>query len=358
MKMIDAMMRRGVSENVFPGAVLLFSNQEEILFHKAYGRANIFSAEPMTPKTVFDLASLTKPLATTLAIMVLVQEKRLALEDPLGRIFPFLKDTPKADIQIRHLLCHTSGLPDYRPYYLELARLPAAQRKEALRRRLVKEPLISEVGARVLYSDIGFMFLEWVVETLTQTRLDRFVEETVYSRLETDGLFFINLENPLPNIACAATELCPWRGLLLNGVVHDENAYILGGVAGQAGLFGSASSIHRLLLELMRGYQGKHSLLRFETALVRRFLSPCADSERTPGFDTPSARDSSCGDFFRKDKTVGHLGFTGTSFWMDLEQSVIVILLTNRIHPFRSNQRIKKFRPMLHNEVMKQLAAL
>ncbi len=351
-------MRNAVSENVFPGAVLLFSKQDDIIFHKAYGRANSFTGQPMTTGTVFDLASLTKPLATTLAVMVLVQEGKLEFEHTLGAIFNFLNNTPMADIQIRHLLCHTSGLPDYRPYYLDLVRFPYAERKEALRKRLIEEELVSGIGAKTCYSDIGFMFLEWVVEAVTRTRLDRFVVESVYPRFETKGLFFISSENPLPNRAYAATELCPWRGILLNGVVHDENAYAQGGVAGHAGLFGSADSIHRVLLGLMNAHRGIHSNTDIETGLVRRFLSPCPDSGRTPGFDTPASADSSCGDFFHKEKTVGHLGFTGTSFWMDLEQSVVVVLLTNRIHPFRSNERIKPFRPILHNAVMKYLFSI
>jgi CubicO group peptidase (beta-lactamase class C family) len=168
-------------------------------------------------------------------------------------------------------------------------------------------------------------------------------------------MFFLPVDKKPPVAEFAATEKCPWRGTLLEGVVHDDNAYSVGGIEGHAGLFGTAGDVFDILSELMAVYQGSVSKGVFDVDLTRRFLSLNEQNGRTLGFDTPSSKGSSCGRYFSK-RTVGHLGFTGTSFWMDLERAIIVILLTNRIHPSRNNNRIKAFRPKLHDTVMENFA--
>ncbi|MBW2435071.1 MAG: serine hydrolase, partial [Deltaproteobacteria bacterium] len=147
---------------------------------------------------------------------------------------------------------------------------------------------------------------------------------------------------------------CAWRRKVLVGQVHDENAYAVGGIEGHAGLFGSAADIHRLLIELLFTYHGqKHSDL-FSKNLLHQFFRRLPGTDKALGFDAPSEKGASCGAIFSQ-KSVGHLGFTGTSFWMDLERSVVVILLTNRVHPTRNNEQIKNFRPKLHDTVMEVL---
>jgi len=355
MRQVDSLMHQGLSDKVFPGAVLLISRGDSILFIKAYGYANIFTKYPMAEDTIFDLASLTKPLATSLAIMNLVQENKLDLEQSLGSVLLKFKKTEKEQIKIKHLLSHTSGLPDYRPYYKELAKLPLDSRKDALMDFIAREPLAYQTGKKELYSDLGFMILNLVVESISGKRLDRFVDEKVYKPLDLSrGLFFLNVdEKPQPE-RFAATELCPWRNTLLEGVVHDENAYVMGGVDGHAGLFGTAGGVYSLLSALLSVYYGYSSTHVFKKELLKIFFKRQNNTEKTLGFDTPSLHNSSCGDLFSK-KSVGHLGFTGTSFWMDLERSVIVVLLTNRIHPSRDNTKIKAFRPKIHNAIMKSL---
>ncbi len=358
MNSVDALMRQAVSENVFPGGRLLVSQAGKIVFNEAYGLANTFTGQAVTRDTIYDLASLTKPLATTLAVMLLIQDAKLRLDQTLSSIISELSNTPKADIEIRHLLTHTSGLPDYRPYYIDISQLPVEHRKNALREKLISEPLISAIGKKTLYSDIGFMLLEWVIERISGAGLSDFVKEKIYDPMKIKDLFFIVHDRCIPNRNYAATELCPWRQILLNGRVHDDNAYVMGGVAGHAGLFGSPESVHAILLELLKTFHGKASKRIFDSDLVKSFLFKTDMQERTLGFDVPSPTGSSCGELFSRESTVGHLGFTGTSFWMDLQQQVIVILLTNRVHPSRNNEQIKKFRPVIHNQVLKQLRQL
>ena len=357
MEKVKELMRQALDEGVFPGAVLLVSKNDQCVFHQAFGYRDLIAKLPMTTDTIFDLASLTKPLATALAVMTLVKEESLDLAQSLGDVLPAFEKDPKAAIKIKNLLYHNSGLADYRPFYQKIDQLPFAKRKKALRQLLVDEPLLHPIGSRVVYSDIGFMILDWLVEHVGGKRLDRLVSEKVYQPLELHNLFFVDLKNSPPQVEFAATEQCAWRQKLLAGQVHDENAYVVGGIQGHAGLFGSAAEVHRLLLELLAAYLEKQSRNVFRPNLVRRFFHRLAGSDKTLGFDAPSPFGSSTGRFFSAN-SVGHLGYTGTSFWMDLERSIIVILLTNRVHPTRDNEAIKTFRPKLHDAVMKSLLDL
>ena len=360
MKKADTLMKKAVAHNVFPGGVLLVSKENEVLFFEAYGHANIETNFPMKTKTLFDLASLTKPLATAIAVMKLIQQSKLKLDQSLGSVLPGFKNTEKERITIRHLLSHFSGLPDHKPYYLKLKALPFDERKAALREYLIQEPLISPIGETALYSDIGFMILCWVVESVSQKRLDHFVTEEIYEPLGIDAedeLFFVDLGLPPHKGEFAATEMCPWRKILLNGVVHDDNAFAAGGIEGHAGLFGTASAVKSVLFELLTTYHGCSHDQVFQKELLHMFFQKQSKSDMALGFDTPSEQGSSCGRYFSK-KSVGHLGFTGTSFWVDLDRSIIVILLSNRVHPHRKNDKIKEFRPKLHNTIMQYLVAL
>ena len=354
MEPVDQLMRQAISDDVFPGGVLLISKDGSVIFHTAYGYANIFSKRPMAEDTIFDLASLTKPLATTLAIMKLVSQKKIGLQQPLGQILRQFNRSEKARVRIEHLLYHNSGLPDYRPYYKWLNKLPEDQRKDALRALLLQEPLIHPVGKETLYSDLGFMILCWVIEMVSGMRLDRFVKKEIYFPLGLETLFFIDLNSEPHQLNFAATERCPWRNLLLTGLVHDENAYVIGGIEGHAGLFGTAGGIHQLLVEMQSSLIVQAANNVFEKEILHRFFKRNDNTRRALGFDVPAASGSSCGRYFSRE-SVGHLGFTGTSFWMDLEQSIIVILLTNRVHPSRDNDRIKHFRPILHDTIMENI---
>ena len=170
-------------------------------------------------------------------------------------------------------------------------------------------------------------------------------------------LLFVDLNSPnLTSMAhkerFAATEFCPWRKILLNGAVHDDNAYALGGIGGHAGLFGDAAEVYSLLSELLDVYHGRNNSDVFQQKVVQTFLSQQENTGRALGFDMPSEKESSSGRYFSKE-TIGHLGFTGVSFWVDLMRKIIVILLTNRVHPSRDNLKIKAFRPRIHDSVMK-----
>ncbi len=340
---------KGLEEKFYTSAALLVGRGGRILFQTGLGRvSDLEGAAPAGPDTVFDLASLTKPLATVPACLVLVREGRLELDRSLGDyldLAPHLTGLTPA-----HLLAHTSGLPAWRPFYQSLAPVPSAQKTGQLVRLLNRTELERQSGQETVYSDLGFMLLQLLIQRITGLGLDQFVAGEVYRPLGLDLAYLpLSQEAGPGRELIAASEHCPWRKKLLQGEVNDENAWSLGGVGGQAGLFGSAQSVFRFTEWLRESITGRSrsTILDRETAgLV--LTNPFPGQPRALGFDRPTARNSSAGELF-DGRAVGHLGFTGTSLWLEPESGLTVILLTNRTVFGRDNLKIRQFRPMVHN---------
>ena len=362
---VDRLLTHAARQGVFPGAALLVRRAGEVVYRRACGlRCREPQPAPMTAETVFDLASLTKPLATSLAVFLLIAQERLRFTDPVSRFLPDFRGGQKDRVTIRHLLSHASGLPAWRPYFeaLSSAEHRATERpllatrlgREWVYAQIQREPLDATPGERAVYSDLGFMLLGALVERLSGHALDDYCRQHIFAPLGLPATSFVNLEEPSPGLAsCAATERCPWRGRVVCGQVHDENAYAMGGVAGHAGVFANLDDVDRLVGCLVDCYHGRHAFL--PAALLHECWQRDArvpGSSRTLGWDTPSAQGSSAGQLFSA-RSVGHLGFTGTSVWIDLERHVHVILLTNRVHPSRDNTAIRTFRPRLHDAVLR-----
>lgn len=372
---LSPLFHSALSHGVFSGASLLVGVGRRAVFSGFWGAASFQpDAEPIGPSSLFDLASLTKPIATATLFMIFVSEGRIRLDDPLSRVFPHrLIPEDKREITVEHLLSHRSGLPHYRPYFRQLIRVPWSERKEALMGWILQEPLVHKPGSARLYSDLGYLLLGWILEELSGTALDGLFAQRIqppaepwqlgYRRFEasteTDIPVFAAPQTQRTLRACVATELCPWRGRLVRGEVHDENAWCLKGVAGHAGLFGTAADVWQWAQSLLALYGGQRSqiLSAVTPQTARMFMDGRESSGNFVGhggglaFDHPSAQGSSAGRFFSP-HSIGHLGFTGTSFWMDLDRAVTVILLTNRIHPHRDDERIREFRPLIHDKVM------
>ncbi len=357
MERLRTLLINGVADGVFPGAVLTVSRKGKPVFSCTVGcRNTIPSPSPLSCDTIFDLASLTKPLATTSAIMSLVDHAGLHPDDRLSALLPSIFPELKASIRIRDILSHCSGMPAWHPFYLTLQTLPPSQRRTALRGMLKDMPLESIPSKKTNYSDLGFMMLEWVIEGLVSMDLGDYISKTLFMPLGLKRTFLSRADHGFPNDTFAATENCPWRGKVLEGETHDENAWVLGGFSGHAGLFGTAEEVDRLLNLLLANYNGERRDF-FNPDTVREFFRRAgAPDENTwaLGWDTPSSSGSSSGRYFSK-KSVGHLGFTGTSVWIDLEREICVTLLTNRVHPTRENIKIRTFRPVLHDLVMEEL---
>ncbi len=367
---VEQEVTAAVEQGVFPGAVVLVNRAGTVLYRRASGWRSLDPAQtPLSEETVFDLASLTKPLATTLAIMLLVREKKLRLDDRVVRFFSNFGVHGKMGITFRHLLSHSSGLPAWRPYCREILALEArgkkvgligtSSAKEFVYTQLQREKLDAPPGRQAIYSDLGFMLLGATVEAISGLDLDQYCWNKIFRPLGLRSTSFINLEivrrrrlQPLVE-RFAPTERCPWRKRVLCAEVHDDNAYAMGGVAGHAGLFSTVDDVDRLVNCLIACYRGESTF--FPSTLVREFWTRdgrVPGSTWALGWDTPSPQHSSAGDLFSS-QSVGHLGFTGTSVWIDLERHVHVIVLSNRVHPRRDNDKIQAFRPALHNAIMR-----
>jgi len=303
----------------------------------------------VTPGTLFDLASLTKPLAGATLSMALAGRGLLDIEAPVCRVLPWFSGGGREAVTLRNLLDHSSGLPAWRPFYETLVQLPEERRADGLRGLLRGCYLEAPVGARVCYSDIGFMVLKEVVETAGGADVRHQFGALVRSLL---GLADLMYAPDCPSgRAVAATECCLWRGKTLCGEVHDDNAWSVGGVALHAGLFGTAREVGRLVWHLVAHRRDGVDGSPFSREVVTAFLCESQARGRGLGFDLPSGKGSASGRYFTEG-SVGHLGFTGTSFWADPGQGVVVVLLTNRVHPSRGNTAIRAFRPEVHDIVM------
>ena len=350
MKRISQIMDRGVGR-CFTAAGLLAARDGHPVLHQASGKARL--------DTIFDVASMTKPLATTAAAMVLCAEGKLRVGDFVRRWVPEVDRPETRTMRVSHLLDHTSGLPAWLPFYEQARNLAPAGRRWAGRRWGAATPLERRPGGEPEYSDLNLILMDWVLERCSGVRLDHFTARHIYRPLGLTRTFFVDLNHadgpPYPLAEFAPTERCPWRKKRLRAEVHDDNCHAMGGVSGHAGLFSTAYEVHLLAREFVAAYQGGRSL--FDTAVVRRFFHwrRPADSPRRLGWATPQGLVSP-GRFFGP-LTVGHLGYTGTSLWIDLERSIWVVLLTNRVYYGRDPEQINAFRPRLHNAVM-QLPAL
>ena len=313
-------MLQGSVGRVFPAAQLIAVDHFSLVFERAVGDCS--------PETLFDIASLTKPLSTAMMAMMAIEEGALALDD-----------RPRPDLTVAQLLSHSSGLPAWK--------LLGATRAEVLR-AVAAEPLESAPGAIARYSDLGFILLGATVEQALGETLDAAFARRIAQPLGIGTAF-----GPRDAAACAPTEG------ELRGVVHDENARAMGGVAGHAGLFSTARDVSRIVHALVAAWHAVRSTSTprlLPTERVRQLWTPSdvPGSTWCFGWDRPAATGSSAGERWPK-TGVGHLGFTGCSIWIDPQRARWVVLLSNRVHPTRANEQIKAFRPAIHDAIVAAL---
>ncbi len=352
-------LAEGVQTGVFPGAVLFVRCKGQVISHQAIGLTSSLSNSPLVQlTTIYDLASLTKPLVTVSSLLLLIQDGLLDLSHPLGTLLEETKDVPLGQVSLKDLLSHQSGLPAWRPFYQSFSPTKSAgaeflqQRQRGILEMILKEPVTRASSSVCVYSDLGYILLGFVVERISGKTLDVFSHERIFFPLQADTLVFgIQKGQGRVDDLIAPTEEDPWRGSLLQGEVHDENAAALGGVAGHAGLFGTAQAVGKVTNAWLDSYLGKPSI--FQQDLVRQFVEAQTGASWALGWDTPS-QPSTSGQWFSPE-SFGHLGFTGTSIWIDPIRELEVILLSNRVHPTRENQAINTFRPRLHDVIIQRL---
>jgi len=370
---VEQAINEAVERGAIPGATIMVRIGEDIAFEGAFGnRALLPERSPMRMETVFDLSSLTKPLATTIAVMMLARDGKMRLDDRVTRFFHNFGVHGKGYVTFRQTLAHCSGLAAWRPFYQKIAEVEKGGKVNFMASRGAKEFVYEEIhrekpeaapGSRAIYSDLNFMLLGEMVEQVSGVALNRFCRDKIFRPLELRATDFIDISlvrtrrlEPVPEMF-APTSVCVLRKRLLVGEVDDENAFAMGGVAGHAGLFAPVREVDRIAHELIRCYAGRSDFV--PQKILREFWSrdkAVQDSTWALGWDSPSSEFSSSGRHFTP-AAVGHLGFTGTSIWIEPSREIAISLLTNRVHPRRDNQSIRDFRPKIHDLVMEALDA-
>jgi CubicO group peptidase (beta-lactamase class C family) len=372
---VDKALDQAIAKSQAPGAVVLarMPREGELLEHESVRGNAVLRPEriAMARDTIFDLASLTKPIVTATSLMLLAADGRIDLDDPVAKVLPPFGERGKEAVTIRSLLTHTSGLKPWRPFHealLERERkkgerllgTPAA--KEAVLERIYRGALVHEPGEAAVYGDLDFILLGAIVEAVSGLALDDFAASRIFAPLGMNDTRFVRLGDGAPELPdafrrrFAATENCPWRGRVLWGEVHDPNAWAMGGVAGHAGLFATADDVMRFAQAVIDTWHGRSEV--FPREWLVRFLTKNdvpANTTWALGWDTPTPGASSAGQYFSP-TSVGHLGFTGTSLWIDLEREAAVVMLTNRVHLVAKRSKFA-LRAIVHDLVMESFLA-
>ena len=347
-----AILRSAITQRVFPGAAVAVTHQGKLIAHQGLGRFTYETSSPaVTAETIYDLASVTKVIATTAACMILYDRGLFKLDLPLVEVLPEFdgsssgqKDARRRKTTVRMLLAHSSGLPAY------IKLFQTARNKDELLQQALQIPLTAAPGSRAEYSDIGFILLGQALEKLSGEPLDQFCQREIFAKLNLAATCFnppASLKHSIPPTEDDRT----FRHRLIQGEVNDENASVMGGVAGHAGCFSTALDVSVFAQCML---QGGSPLVKKETLEIftRRQDTPTGTS-RALGWDTPS-QPSQSGKYFSS-RSYGHLGYTGTSLWIDPDHQLSVTLLTNRTWPDRSSQSIKQIRPAFHDAVIEAL---
>jgi beta-N-acetylhexosaminidase len=343
-----------IKDKAFPGATLAVGYRGKVSLH-SFGKQTYEAKSPnIAIDTMYDIASLTKVVATTTIVAKLAEGDfpvRLDLDANVERYLPEWASGPQPEwrhrVTVRHLLTHTSGLPPFKEYWR------TSKSKQDTLSKIFAEPLDYEPGKKEVYSDLGIILMAEIIERLTGQKLDTLAREYIFSPLAMTNTMFKPPKKLWPNIA--PTEIDnQYRHRLIQGEVHDENAAAIGGVSGHAGVFSTAPDLAAFCQMLLNGgVYGHQRILR--RATISEFTEPqqLSGGTRTLGWAVPTEGGSS--GHFMGPHTFGHTGFTGTSIWIDPDRQLFVIFLTNRVHPTRENQKLAKVRPALHDAVMESL---
>ncbi|MBA3853510.1 MAG: beta-N-acetylglucosaminidase [Gemmatimonas sp.] len=329
---IRAVLGTALRDSVFPGAIAVIGTRTQIVSEVTVGRIDWpDSAAAPDAHTIWDIASLTKVVGMTTAMMQQVERRAISLDAPVQRYLPEFTGPGKDSVTIRHLLTHTSGLPAHRTLWTE------TETADEARRLVLATPLDTLPGRRYVYSDLGAMIAGWVIERVTGQSLDLYLQAQVFGPL---GMVDTRYHPPVADLArIAPTEVDPWRGRHLRGEVHDENAFRLGGVSAHAGLFSTAADLSRFAQMMLNGGElGGARIMRPQTLTDFTRVQDLSISHRALGWETPNGSNSA-GRVMRC-PAFGHTGFTGTSLWIDPANDLFVIILTNRVNPSRANSRI------------------
>ncbi len=353
---IDIFIADALEKHVFSACSIGYfkvgerGTEGNIFHYGCAGRGESFCA--VDERTVFDLASLTKPLVTSLSMLALLEENKINLDQNINDFFKVsIQDQRR--ITLFHLLTHSSGLPAHRHYYKKLLSISCEKRMDSLMEWILGENLLFKPGSEIIYSDLGFMLLGIIIEKVSGHSLDAYWRRKIAHPLDLENDLFFASKEKKDSRVYAATGECGWSKKRLYGEVNDDNCRALGGVAGHAGLFGTAKAVLTMCENILLQYTSRRHHPSYSSQTLRTALNNKKGNWRF-GFDTPSAGLSSSGKYY-SDLSIGHLGFTGTSFWIDLQREIAIVLLTNRVLCGEDLSSIKRLRPLLHDVLMADL---
>jgi len=354
---LDSIIQSGITNRFYPGAQVLIGDKNKIVYEKCYGK---FTYEENSPEVkndnIFDLASVTKVIAATTALMILYDEGKLSLDDKVIKYIPEFDNNGKQNITIQNLLLHNSGLKAWIPFY------KSCKTKEEALNIIFNVTLEYKTNTRFIYSDLNAVLLGLIVEKISGQTLDDFCKDKIFEPLGMFNTYF----NPKDKTKALPTENDTyWRNRQLQGEVHDESASILGGVSGNAGLFSNVKDLYTFMKMMLndgtyfninqKESQFDHLVKDSSVKLfTMKYSGTSYINTRALGWDTkPEATNYriQCGESF-SDNSFGHTGYTGTSVWCDRDKNLIVIFLTNRVYPTRENNGIKDIRPEVHNQAV------
>lgn len=363
---VDKLIEDGIRSQAFPSAVLVVGNSKGIIYQNAYGRLTYGEeSEATTIRTIYDMASVTKVIATTAAIMQLYDAGKIDLNAPAYNYIPEFNNNGKNDITVFNLLVHNSGLTAWTPFYQD-PNMDSPQKVKDAIYNCTKE---YETGSRTLYSDYNAFLLGEIVERISGLKLDQFCKENIFNKLNMSDTYFLVPMSEDYRIAPTENDTY-WRNQLLVGYVHDELAAILEGVSGNAGLFSTGPDLFKFMQMMLNN--GRFTDERrmsplplqdtmFTNTTVELFTSKATGlgyaNTRALGWETkpePTKYPPACGNKFSSN-CFGHTGYTGTSVWCDREKDLVVIFLTNRVYPTRSSEEVRSIRPKLHDEICRIL---
>ena len=355
---VDDIITQSITKNYFPGAQLIVGDDNEIIYEKSFGNFTYDEFSPtVTNESIYDLASLTKVIATTSSIMKLYQENKIDINDKVAKYIPEFANNGKENINIRNLLLHNSGLKAFIPFYKYYST------KEEVINAIYNAELEYEPDTKFVYSDLNAILLGFIVEKVSEQSLDKYCKENIFEPLGMRSTTFLPDDKMKERIPPTENDTY-WRNRLLKGEVHDEAASILGGVAGNAGLFSNAEDLYKFMRAMLNNGSYYNPYTRglkeeklfepeYVTLFTKRFTEVFYTNSRALGWDTkPDVLSSKyrmpCGELI-SNNCFGHTGYTGTSVWCDRDKKLIIIFLTNRVYPSRDNEGIKEVRPDIHN---------
>jgi len=359
---VDNIISTGILKGYFPGAQFLIGDENNVIYTKSYGNFTFDeNSKVVTDQSIFDIASLTKVIATTSAIMKLYQEQKIDLNDKVAKYIPEFSNNGKENINILNLLLHNSGLVAFIPFYKYY------NSKEEVLNAIYSVNLDYPPDSKFVYSDLNAILLGIIIERVSEMSLDEYCKVNIFEPLGMKSTAFLPDEKMKEKILPTENDTY-WRNRLLKGEVHDEAAAMLNGVSGNAGLFSNTEDLYLLMRALLNDgvYYNPYTLdLKEEklfdsetvTLFTTKFTEVFYSNSRALGWDTkPNIATSKyrmpCGELI-SDNCFGHTGYTGTSAWCDSDRKLIIIFLTNRVYPSRDNEGIRLVRPDIHNEAIK-----